>query len=106
MHKAGVRFLAGTDVTNPYCFPGFGLHDELALLVSEAKFTPLEALRCATSNPAIFLGQEKDLGTVEKGKLADLVVLDRDPFAVPATELSSVQVRATFVDGSRVHGAC
>ena len=40
------------------------------------------------------------------GKLADLVVLDRDPFAVPATELSSVQVRATFADGSLVHGAC
>jgi imidazolonepropionase-like amidohydrolase len=79
MHKAGVRFLAGTDVTNPYCFPGFSLHDELALLVSEAKFTPLEALQCATLNPAIFLGLDKDLGTAEKGKIADLVLLDANP---------------------------
>jgi hypothetical protein len=39
------------------------------------------------------------------GKLADLVVLDRDPFAVPAPELSSVQARATFVDGQPVHAA-
>jgi len=79
MHKAGVRFLAGTDVTNPYCFPGFSLHDELSLLVSEAHFTPLEALQCATMNPAIFLGLEKDLGTVDKGKIADLVLLDANP---------------------------
>jgi imidazolonepropionase-like amidohydrolase len=79
MHRAGVPFLAGTDVTNPYCFPGFSLHDELALLVDECKFTPLEALACATCNPAKFLGMEKDLGTVEKGKLADLVLLDANP---------------------------
>jgi imidazolonepropionase-like amidohydrolase len=79
MHKAGVRFLAGTDVTNPYCFPGFSLHDELGLLVSEAKFTPLEALQCATLNPAIFLGLEKEFGTVEKGKIADMVLLDANP---------------------------
>jgi len=79
MHQGGVPFLAGTDVTNPYCFPGFSLHDELALLVSEAQFTPLQALQCATSNPAIFLGHEKDFGTVEKGKIADLVLLDANP---------------------------
>ncbi len=79
MNKVGVKFLAGTDVTNPYCFPGFSLHDELALLVSDAQFTPLQALRCATSNPAIFLGLEKDLGTIEKGKIADLVLLDANP---------------------------
>jgi len=79
MHKTGVKFLAGTDVTNPYCFPGFSLHDELALLVSEAKFSPLEALQCATLNPAIFLGMNKDLGTVDKGKIADLVLLDANP---------------------------
>jgi imidazolonepropionase-like amidohydrolase len=79
MHRAGIPFLAGTDVTNPYCFPGFSLHDELALLVEECKFTPLEALQCATSNPAKFFGMEQDLGTVEKGKLADLVLFDANP---------------------------
>jgi imidazolonepropionase-like amidohydrolase len=79
MHRAGVPFLAGTDVTNPYCFPGFSLHDELALLVQECKFTPLEALQCATRDPARFLGLETDLGTLEKGKLADLVLLEANP---------------------------
>jgi len=49
---------------------------------------------------------DAETGSLEPGKLADLVVLDRDPFAVPARELSSVRVRATFVDGSLVHGAC
>jgi imidazolonepropionase-like amidohydrolase len=41
----------------------------------------MEALQAATRNPARFLGKEKDLGTVQKGKLADLVLLDGDPLA-------------------------
>jgi imidazolonepropionase-like amidohydrolase len=82
MHQAGVPFLAGSDTPGvPYVFPGFGLHDELALLVAEGGFTPLEALQAATRDPARFLGREKDLGTVEPGKLADLVLLDADPLA-------------------------
>jgi imidazolonepropionase-like amidohydrolase len=78
MRRAGVEFLAGTDVINPYCFPGFSLHDELTLLV-QAGLSPLEALQAATLNPARFLGREKDLGTVEKGKIADLVLLEANP---------------------------
>jgi imidazolonepropionase-like amidohydrolase len=78
MHRAGVQFLAGTDTAVPYAFPGFSLHDELAFLV-QAGLTPLEALQTATLNPAIFLGREKELGTIEKGKLADLVLLDANP---------------------------
>ncbi len=82
MHQAGVPFLAGTDTPGvPYVFPGFSLHDELALLVVDCGFTPLEALQAATRNPAQFLGREKDFGTVETGKLADLVLLDADPLA-------------------------
>jgi cytosine/adenosine deaminase-related metal-dependent hydrolase len=80
MHRAGVSILAGTDVLNPYCFPGFSLHDELALLV-KAGLSPMDALQTATRNPAAFLGREKELGTVEPGKLADLVLLDADPLA-------------------------
>src|SRR5262245_7467765 len=80
MRAAGVELLAGTDAMNPYCFPGFGLHEELAWLV-RAGLTPLEALQAATRNPARFLGRERDLGTVEPGKLADLVLLDADPLA-------------------------
>jgi hypothetical protein len=77
-HKGGVQFLAGTDFGVPYIVPGFSLHDELALFV-QAGFTPLEALQTATINPAKFLGLLDSLGTVEKGKLADLVLLEANP---------------------------
>jgi imidazolonepropionase-like amidohydrolase len=78
MHKAGVPILAGSDVANPYCFSGFSLHDELELLV-KAGLAPAEAIKSATLNPAKYLDHENDLGTVAKGKLADLVLLDADP---------------------------
>jgi imidazolonepropionase-like amidohydrolase len=79
MHRAGIPFLAGTD-TPPgvYVFPGFSLHEELQRFVA-AGFTPMEALQTATLNPARFLGMEDRLGTIEKGKLADLVLLDANP---------------------------
>jgi len=79
MHDAGIPFLAGTD-TPPgvYIFPGFSLHEELQRFVA-AGFTPLEALQTATLNPARFLGQDKELGTIEPGKLADMVLLDANP---------------------------
>jgi adenine deaminase len=54
------------------------LHDELELLVS-AGLTPMEALEAATRNPARFLGMSDSIGTIEKGKAADLVLLDSDP---------------------------
>jgi len=79
LHRAGVPFLAGTDtVAGVYIFPGFSLHDELGLLV-QAGFTPLEALRTATRAPAEFLSLSDRLGRVEKGMLADLVLLDQNP---------------------------
>jgi hypothetical protein len=79
LHRAGVPFLAGTDTAaGVHVFPGFSLHDELALFV-KAGFTPMEALQTATLNPARFLGLSEDQGTVEKGKVADLVLLDRNP---------------------------
>jgi tetratricopeptide (TPR) repeat protein len=78
MERAGVAILAGTDTLNPYCLPGFSLHDELGLLV-RAGLTPLQALQAATLNPARFLGRENDLGTVAAGKIADLVLLDANP---------------------------
>lgn len=78
MQKAGVPILAGTDTGNPFCFPGFSLHEELALLVI-AGLTPAEALRSATLNPAKFFGLDKTLGTIEVGKIADLVLLGANP---------------------------
>ncbi len=78
MQKGGVGILAGTDSQNPYTFYGFSLHDELGFLV-QAGLPPMQALQAATLNPARFFGKEKDLGTVEEGKIADLVLLDADP---------------------------
>ena len=81
MHRAGVPFLAGTDTAaGVHVFPGFSLHEELAFFV-KAGFTPMEALQTATRNPAQFLGRLEDLGTVEAGKIADLVLLDANPLA-------------------------
>jgi len=91
MHRAGVGILAGTDALNPFCFPGFSLHDELELLV-KAGLTPTEALQTATRNPAIYLDQEKDFGTVEPGKIADMVLLDADPTADVANTRSIAAV--------------
>ncbi len=78
MHRAGVPFMTGTDLSGAYTFPGFSLHHELELFV-QAGFTPMEALQAATRNPAIFLGQSDSLGTIEKGKVANLVLLNENP---------------------------
>jgi hypothetical protein len=78
MYRAGVPIMAGTDSMNPYCFPGFSLHDELAMMV-EASLSPLAALQAATLNPAKFLGRSEELGAVEPGKIASLVLLRSDP---------------------------
>jgi hypothetical protein len=79
--RANVKLLAGTDMSvihRPAA--GYSLHDELEMYVAYG-LTPLEALRTATINPAIFLNRQDDLGSVEKGKLADLVLLDANPMA-------------------------
>lgn len=80
LNDAGVPMLAGTDssfdLTN--LIYGVSLHDELELLVKSG-LTPLQALQAATLNPAQYLEREQELGTVEKGKLADLVLLDKNP---------------------------
>jgi imidazolonepropionase-like amidohydrolase len=80
---------------NPYCFPGFTLHDELARLV-ESGLTPMEGLQAATLNPARYFGREKDLGSIQPGKLADLVLLDADPLR---DIHNTTRIRAVFADG-------
>lgn len=101
LHKAGVPFLAGTD-TPPgvYIFPGFSLHEELQRFVS-AGFTPAEALQTATLNPARFFGVEDQLGTIEKGKLADLVLLGGNPLeAISNTQkIAAVVVNGHYYSG-------
>ena len=79
MFRAGVPFMAGTDTAaGVHIFPGFSLHQELVLF-QRAGLTPMQSLQTATLNPAKFMGRTADLGTVEKGKLADLVLLDANP---------------------------
>jgi len=79
LKKAGVPFLAGTDTpAGVGIVPGWSLHRELERFVA-AGFTPLEALQTATTDPAKFLDRTADFGTVEKGKIADLVLLDANP---------------------------
>jgi imidazolonepropionase-like amidohydrolase len=78
MQQRGVRLLAGTDTPYAYCVTGFALHDELSLF-AESGLTPAEALRTATWNPVEFLGLTRDFGSIEPGKVADLVVLDANP---------------------------
>jgi hypothetical protein len=76
MARAGVGLLAGTDL--PPNAKNGTIHDELAYLV-DAGLTPMQALQTATRNPAEFLGTLENLGTIELGKIADLVLLNANP---------------------------
>ncbi len=79
LHRAGVRFLAGTDFGARFICPGSSLHEELERLVAEIGLTPGEALQAATRNAAQFFGEEHCSGTIEVGKRADLVLLEANP---------------------------
>ena len=99
MQRAGVPILAGTDAAlyQPYTYAGFSLHDELGLLV-RAGLTSTQALQSATIDPARFLGRDKDLGSIEKGKFADMVLLDADPLS----DISNTQKINTVIVNGRV----
>jgi len=95
MEKAGLPILAGTDTAAPYVVPGVGLHVELGLLV-QAGLTPLQALQAATKRPAEFLGKSETQGTIERGKFADLVLLDGNPL----DNMGNIgRIRAVFIRG-------
>jgi hypothetical protein len=79
-HAAGVKIMVGTDVFDTMVFPGFSYHDEL-LHLGAAGLSPLEIIEAATYRPAEFFGLADDFGTVEEGKVADLMLLDADPLA-------------------------
>ncbi len=78
LRKAGATLLVGTDSPNPYVVPGVSVAEELEFFV-KAGHTPTEALAIATLGAARFLGIEKEWGSIAPGKIADIVVLDRDP---------------------------
>jgi imidazolonepropionase-like amidohydrolase len=78
-YDAGGLLVCGTDPTGSgRTIAGYGSRRELELLV-EAGFTPLQAIKIATLNGAKYLGREKNIGSIEQGKNADLVLIDGDP---------------------------
>ncbi len=74
LHRAGIPVVAGTD----QAVPGHSLHREIELYV-QAGFTPMEAIQAATIVPARVMGLEKELGTVEKGKRGDVILVNGNP---------------------------
>lgn len=100
LRKAGVKMMTGTDLGAPLCYPGFSLHDELELLVSRVGLTPAEALQSATRIPAEFMGMVASLGTVERGKLADLALLEANPLI----DITNTRKIAAVVVGGRLFG--
>jgi len=90
--------MAGSDFSDWALVPGVDLHNELALLV-EAGFSPLEALQAATLNPAKFLGKTDTFGTIQVGRVADLVLLDMNPLE----DISHTRKIHTVVLGGRLY---
>jgi imidazolonepropionase-like amidohydrolase len=103
MHRAGLPILAGSDSLDAFVFVGSSLHEELALLV-RAGFTPMEALQSATLRPAEFLGRKDSQGTLESGKIADIVLLDANPLEDIANldKIDGVVLRGRYLPKPRL----
>ena len=95
--EAGVRLLPSTDTGAPYRIPGFAAVDEIIEFV-EAGVSPLEALRAGTIYPVISLRLEQALGSIEPGKLADMVLLEGDPLE----DIENIKRIAAVVSDGRV----
>jgi imidazolonepropionase-like amidohydrolase len=100
MHRAGVGVLTGTDAPLRNSPPGFGLHEELMLLV-RGGMSPFDVLRAATWEPANYLGALDSLGTIAPGKIADLVLLDANPLS----DIRNTRRIAAVVANGRYFGA-
>lgn len=95
LHRAGIPIVAGTDWDD---LPGHGLHRELEVYV-EAGMTPMEAIQSATIVPARAMRLEKELGTIEAGKRADLVIVDGDPLR----SIRDIRKVRSVVKGGRMY---
>jgi imidazolonepropionase-like amidohydrolase len=80
-HRAGVAISVGTDAPGDWRNPWPSVDDELSLLVHHAGFSPMEAIVADTRVGAATVGKANEIGTVEPGKLADIVFLAKDPLA-------------------------
>lgn len=99
MHEAGVRLVTGSDVAVIGIYPGSSLHRELQNFVEQVGMTPLEAIERATRLPAEFLGIADSVGTIQPGRIADLVLLDADPLA----DIRATMRINTVVRGGRIY---
>jgi len=95
LYESGALLMSGTDATLPLMPPGFSLHDEFETMV-DVGLTPYDVLRTSTYNPALYLGELEDFGTVEEGKRADLVLLEGNPLEDIA---NTRQIAGTMVRG-------
>jgi imidazolonepropionase-like amidohydrolase len=97
MYRAGIPLVAGSDLASIALVPGYSLHEELEDLVELVGLTPLEAISSATLVPARMMSVADSLGSLEPGKLADLVLLESDP---TADIRNTRTVRAVVLDGT------
>ena len=103
LHAAGAGLLLGSDAPQIYNVPGFSTHRELESLVA-AGLTPYQALETGTRNIATYFGTQKETGTVERGKRADLILLDADPLAsiTNTTKRAGVMVRGRWLPQAEI----
>src|SRR5688500_11781539 len=76
-----IPMLAGTDLGVILVYPGSSIHEEMALMVEKIGMSPADVLPAATLNPAKFFNMQDSLGTIQPGKLADLILLDANPLS-------------------------
>jgi imidazolonepropionase-like amidohydrolase len=100
LYDGGVKIMAGSDVTSVYVFPGESLHQELFLFVEEMKLTPYQALETATKTPAEVFHLGNKIGSIKEGKLADLILLEKNPLE-NIRNLSSI--RTVFRNGAIIY---
>lgn len=102
LYKAGVPLITGTDVINPYCYPGYSLHREFELL-SECGIPNADILKMTTYNAATFLNI-KNYGQVEEGFVASMVLLDENPLLdiKNTTKINSVILKGKVLDNSAI----
>jgi imidazolonepropionase-like amidohydrolase len=99
----GITIMCGTDSGNSPLMPYGQLHaHEAEILVRYGGYTPMEAIVAATRNTAFALGLEDDLGTLQPGKLADIIVLKRDPLADVRVLQAGQYLAAVIKDGKIV----
>jgi imidazolonepropionase-like amidohydrolase len=105
MQRAGVKIIAGTDAgyLNSFVYPGIALHQELQLFV-EAGLTPLQALQASILNGPEFLGKSSKFGSIESGKFADLLILDKNPLLdITATQkINGVILKGRLIDRKKL----